>query len=184
MRITYNAPVVLTFALISGAVLLGDTLFGGVFTTTIFSAPGSFSVFSPFDYVRIVAHIAGHANLAHLMGNFMLILLIGPLLEEKYGSWPLCIMILVTAATTGILNAAFFETGVLGASGIVFMMIILSSITEADDGEIPLTFILVIALYVFTEIVGSFAKDGVSQFSHIMGGICGSIFGFLLMRNR
>ena len=52
-------------------------------------------------------------------------------------------MILVTALLTALLNAVFFNTGLLGASGIVFMLILLSSCANIRAGEIPLTLILV-----------------------------------------
>ena len=41
------------------------------------------------------------------VNNFLYILLIGPMIEEKYGSKNLTIMILVTAIITGIINMIF-----------------------------------------------------------------------------
>jgi membrane associated rhomboid family serine protease len=87
-------------------------------------------------------------------------------------------MMAVTAFVTGLANTLFFSTGLLGASGIVFMLILLASFTNFRKGEIPLTFILVLALYVGKEVVTSFSQDNVSQFAHIAGGLCGSLFGF------
>jgi membrane associated rhomboid family serine protease len=98
--------------------------------------------------------------------------------EEKYGSKRLLIMILLTALVTGILNILFFNTGLLGASGIVFMLILLSSFTNVRNGEIPITFILVAFLFLGKEVLESIQNDNISQFAHIIGGICGSIFGF------
>jgi membrane associated rhomboid family serine protease len=66
----------------------------------------------------------------------------------------------------------------LGASGIVFMMILLASFTNFRKGEIPLTFILVLIFYVGNEVMSAFRNDGVARFAHILGGFCGSIFGF------
>ena len=73
----------------------------------------------------------------------------------------------------------FFSTGLYGASGIVFMLILLSSLSRVKSGHIPLTFILVVALFLGKEILNSLRPDGVSQFAHIVGGLCGSVFGFL-----
>ena len=39
-------------------------------------------------------------------------------------------------------NILFFSTGLLGASGLVFMMIILVSASDLKRGEIPITMIL------------------------------------------
>jgi membrane associated rhomboid family serine protease len=87
-------------------------------------------------------------------------------------------MIAVTALVTGALNALFFPSFLLGASGVVFMMILLASFTNFNKGEIPLTFILVLILYIGREVLNSFRSDNISEFAHIVGGFCGSLFGF------
>ena len=107
-----------------------------------------------------------------------MILLLGPLLEEKYGSGPLLLMMLVTAVITGILNTFLFTSGLLGASGIVFMFILLSSFSGIREGEIPLTFVMIAVLYFGQELIMSFQNDNVSQFGHILGGLAGSLFGY------
>jgi len=109
-------------------------------------------------------------------------LLLGPILEEKYGSQRLLIFILITAFTTAVINTLFFSTGLLGASGIVFLFILLASFTTFKSGEIPLTFILVFLIFMGQEAFGSLRQDNISQFAHILGGIIGSVFGFKLNR--
>ena len=94
------------------------------------------------------------------------------MLEEKYGSKNLLSMMLVTAISSAVLNLIFFNVNVLGASGIVFMLILLSSFTGFQRGNIPLTFVLVFILYIGREVVDSFEADNISQFGHIFGGIC------------
>jgi len=140
---------------------------------------GNFHIGSFRNLVTIFTHIAGHANWTHLINNFTLILLIGPMLEENYGSAPLLVMIVITAFVTGILNVMLFHSALMGASGVVFMMILLSSFTNFSKGEIPITFILVLVLYMGVQLVNSFSSDNISQFAHIAGGLCGSFFGFL-----
>ena len=47
------------------------------------------------------------------------------------------------------------------------------------DNRIPLTMILIVIVYLGAELVDAFTKqDNVSQFTHIIGGVCGAIFGF------
>jgi membrane associated rhomboid family serine protease len=133
---------------------------------------------NPLSYWRLVSHIAGHQSWAHLMGNFAFILLIGPILEEKYGSGRILGMILFTASITGVLNVMFFSTALMGASGIVFLFIILSSFTNFRSGDIPLTFILIILLFLTKEVIGALKEDTISQFAHILGGLIGGFFGF------
>ena len=126
----------------------------------------------------------GHANWNHLISNFSFILLIGPILEETYGSLSLLFMMVVTAFITGILNAFLFPTALLGASGIVFMMILLASFTNFNKGEIPLTFILILVLYLGRELFNSFQSNNISEFAHIVGGFFGSLFGFFRPSRR
>ena len=186
MRIKYNAPTVLSFALFCALVLLlTKTVFHGL-TDNWFMVPGrgSFSPGSFRNWVCLITHVAGHAGWNHLISNFSLILLIGPMLEENYGSRPLLLMILITALITGVLNVLLFRSSLLGASGVVFMMILLSSFTNFSKGEIPLTFILVLALYLGGELVNSLKSDNISNFAHIVGGFCGSLFGFFRSPNR
>ena len=72
----------------------------------------------------------------------------------------------------------FPGTMLLGASGIVFMMIVMASLAGMRDGCIPITLILVLVLYLGNEIVdGVMMSDNISQLTHIIGGICGAVLG-------
>jgi rhomboid protease GluP len=186
MRIKYNAPTVLTFTLICAIVLLLSQTLAPALTQNWFMVPGrgNFHAGSFRNWVTLFTHVIGHANWSHLINNFTLILVIGPMLEENYGSKDLLLMMIITALATGILNVFFFKTALLGASGVVFMMILLSSFTNFSRGEIPLTFILVLILYMGVQLVNSLNSDNISQFAHIIGGLCGSFFGFLRPSTR
>ena len=178
MKITFNAPVILTFSLISAGVLF-LTNFLGIFTTGFVLLPEwDFSNFS--WYFRLMSHTVGHADSEHLMGNLAFILLLGPIVEEKYGAKKLIMMILATGIITALLHLTFFSHGLLGASGIVFMLILLVSLVNFKNKEIPLTFILIVIIYIGKEVIGSFNADNVSHFAHIIGGIIGACFGFML----
>jgi len=145
MKIKYNAPTVLTFTLLCAFVLLlSQTLIPNL-AQNWFMVPGrgNFQIGSFKNWVTLFTHVIGHANWPHLISNFTLILLIGPMLEETYGSSELLIMIVITALVTGVLNVLLFKSYLLGASGVVFMMILLSSFTNFSRGEVPLTFIFV-----------------------------------------
>ena len=184
-KIRINAPVILSFAGICLVVYVLDILTAGVSTSQFFCVYRS-SFANPMTYIRCITHVFGHANLEHLMSNMLLFLVLGAGLEEKYGGKNIALMMLLTAFFSGLANILFFpDVATLGASGIVFAMILLSSITETEEGKIPLTFLLVAALYIGREIYdGIFAADNVSQFSHIIGGIMGSLFGFAVRRKR
>ena len=179
-RISYNSPVILTFTFISLAALIASYITGGVSNMMFFCVYRD-SLLNPLFYLRLFTHVIGHADISHFIGNFTLILIIGPILEEKYGSKTLLILMALTAFITGLINVIFFTTGLLGASGIVFMLIILASFTNKESGKIPLTFILVAVIYVGGEIIDAlFVSDNISQMAHIIGGICGAAAGHFL----
>ncbi len=184
MKIRYNAPVTLTFTLLATVVLILDQAIFPRILERFFIVPAVINPADPLDYFRLLSHVIGHSSWAHLMGNFAFILLLGPILEEKYGSGSMFIMIAVTALVTGLINVLFLPTALLGASGVVFMMILLVSFTNIRQGEIPLTFILIVILFLTQEVVTSVRSDSIAQFAHIAGGIIGSMFGFLKPRKN
>lgn len=175
-KIAYNSPVVLTFTFISLIVLISTKLFGTKIINTFFSVYYT-SFADPFQYIRLFTHVLGHSSVDHWFGNITFILLLGPMIEEKYSSRQFLLMVFITAVVTGLLNVIFFNVILLGASGIVFMLILLSSFSNIKKGRIPLTFILVALIFIGREVFdGIFGNDNVSQFSHIVGGVCGFIF--------
>ncbi len=183
LRLQYNAPVVRSFALCSLAALLLGKITNGWTTAKLFSVYRS-SLRSFLTYPRFVLHVLGHSGYAHYLNNMMMILVIGPALEEKYGSRNLFWSIFLTALVSGLVQWLFFPgSALLGASGIVFMMIVMSSLSGMRDGQIPLTLILVLVLYLGGEIVdGVVLRDNVSQLTHVIGGLCGAFLGMSLRR--
>lgn len=183
--IRFNAPVILSFALLSLLALVLGNLTNGATTYRYFSVYRS-SLSDPLTYIRFFGHVLGHAGYDHYMGNMLLLLLVGPGIEEKYGHRTAALCIAVTALVTGLVQFIFFPaTALLGASGIVFMMIVLSSFTEMGKEGIPITLILVVVFYLGGELMdGLTALDNVSQLTHIVGGICGLVFGFTIKKRR
>ncbi|MCR4763123.1 MAG: rhomboid family intramembrane serine protease [Lachnospiraceae bacterium] len=182
-RITFNSPVTLGFVFISFASMLLGVITGGAATEFLFMTWHS-PLTSPLTYLRLFTHVLGHNGWEHYIGNMAYILLLGPMLEEKYGSKKLLGVMLITAVFTGLVNYIFFwNVGLCGASGIVFAFILLTSFTSFKEGEIPLTFILVFVIYIGQQIFeGVFLNDNVSNLSHIIGGMIGAVVGYLFNR--
>ena len=179
----YNSVLILSFFFISFIVLILKYITLGKSNDILFSTYKS-SLYNPLTYIRMFTHILGHGDWKHFSNNFLYILLIGPMIEEKYGTNNLLIMILITAGVTGIINFIIGRKKILGASGIVFMMIVLSSFVNIQTGKIPITLILIFIFYIVNEILdGLFKNDKVSHLGHIIGAICGGIFGFLYFYN-
>ena len=181
LKLSYNAPVALTFALLSLAALILDIITNGWTTVNLFSVYRA-SLSDPLTWVRFFGHVLGHSGYAHYIGNIVLILVLGPNLEDRFGSWNVLWAILVTAVISGVVQFIFFPgTMLLGASGIVFMMILLSSFGGVRNGIIPITLILVAVCYLGGELWDAiFVDDNVSQLTHIIGGLCGTVLGFAL----
>jgi len=179
-KIKFNSPTVLTFTIISFVVLIINQMTDGEFALKYFSCYRG-SPTSPLTYFRVISHVLGHANFQHWFYNMSLILVVGSMLEEKYGSFIIAESILITALVTGAINMIFFSTALLGASGVVFMMIVLGSISGIkEDGEIPLSFILVLIMYIGKEVYeGIVSADNISQLTHIIGGFSGAVLGFV-----
>ena len=175
----YNSIVILSYFFISLIVLWLNHFTKGKSNKFFSTERGS--IFNPMTYIRMITHIFGHQDFNHFKNNFLYILLIGPMIEEKYGSLNLLKMILITAFITGLLNAVFSKKRILGASGIAFMLILLSSLVNIEAGKIPVTLILIFIFYIVSEIKdGLFKKDNISHFGHLIGAVCGFIYGFYL----
>jgi len=183
--IYFNAPVTLYFVFISLIVYIIAMLTDGVSNILFFSVYRS-AWDNPFAYIRIFTHVLGHSGLEHYFGNMMMILLLGPIVEARYGSKQLLLFIVITALVTGVANIILFPyAALLGASGIVFMLIILCSLVNYDSGRIPITFILVVVIYLGREIFYSFTvEDDVSRITHVVGGICGAGLGFYINKRN
>ena len=184
-KITFNAPVVLVFTIICLMATVLGIITNHASTKALFMTYHS-SLLNPMTYVRFVTHVFGHANWSHFMNNIAYILLLGPLLEEKYGKGEMIEMIVFTAVATGILNYILFPNIALcGASGVVFAFILLSSFTSFKEGEIPITFIIVAVIYIGQEIYRGVAmQDNISNLSHVLGGVVGSMVGYATNRKK
>ena len=185
LRITYNAPVVLTMVAISFLATLLNYITGGVLGQLLFMTYHS-PLASPMTWLRAFAHIFGHVDWSHLIGNMSYLLLLGPMLEEKYSSRKLVAVIAITAFGTSLVNYLFFPNVALcGASGVVFAFILLSSFTSFKAGEIPITFILVAVFFIGQQIyMGIAEQDDISNMAHIVGGMIGGIAGYVLNREH
>lgn len=180
-KFDYNSPVILTYAIICVVLLIVDNMTNGWLNSTLLISYGHPNLLNPLTYLRGLLHVFGHANWSHLLNNMILMMLVGPAVEERYGSWNLCIMILTDAVLTAIVNGIFSSHGIIGASGVVFMLIILSAFTNMRKGKIPVTLCIVSALYFGQEIYSAVntPNDGVSRMGHILGGVVGLVYGII-----
>ena len=87
LKISYNSPVTLSFVFLCFLVLIVGTITGGrstAFLFTTFHTP----LTQPMTYLRFFTHVLGHSGWEHFLNNAAFLLLLGPMLEEKYGYSP------------------------------------------------------------------------------------------------
>ena len=183
-KLSFNAPVILTFSCISLFSFLLSVITKGASNRLVFSVYRS-SMLSPLTYIRFFGHVLGHMSWEHFLSNITIILLIGPLLEEKYGSRFIIKVMVITAFVTGVFHFVVMPGDMLlGASGIAFAMILLASITGHKNKEIPVSFLLIALIYIGGQIYeGILIKDNVSNITHIIGGVIGTCCGFGLKKD-
>lgn len=180
-HLTFNSPIVLSFVIISFGAMIANYLTAGLSNRLLFMTYHS-SLLSPLTYVRFFTHVLGHSGWSHYIGNMMYLLLLGPMLEEKYGSRAIVEVILVTGLVTGVVTWVFFPgIALCGASGVVFAFIMMTSFTSFKEGEIPLTVILVAIIFIGQQVYeGIFVQDNISNMGHIIGGLIGALAGYTL----
>ena len=183
ITIQYNAPVTLTFALLSLLALLLGRLTDGWTTQNLFCVYRA-PLMDLLTYPRLFLHVLGHKDFASCAASIVMVLVVGPAAEERFSSRRVLLAVLVTAFVTSLVLWFFFPNDrLMGASGVAFMLIVLSAFSGARGGVIPLTLVLVLILYLGTEIAQAVTGTaGLVQLTHIAGGVVGVILGAVYAR--
>ncbi len=186
IKLSYDAPVTLTFVIATLLLfVINSFLCKGKLTTLILSAPTSsvgelpFEVSSPLSYLRLFFYVFGASSGNMMITNLIFILLLGPAMEERYGSVVIGIMIIVSAVFAGVLNACFCQKMLQGPISIVFMMVFLNAFMSFSKKKVPLCFVIILILFVCREIFEQNANGIIGLISSLAGGLCGSLFAFL-----
>ena len=184
LKVSYDAPVTLSFVIICVVFfLLNSFVIKNGALGKILASPTTqagalpFIVKQPVSYVRLLLHVFGSTDGAGLITNLILVMLLGPAMEERYGSVIIGIMIFVSALFAGVLNACFCAESLVGAVPVVCMMIFLNSFMSFSKKTLPLSFAAVIVLFVLLEVFSG--AGAVRIITCIAGGLCGSLFAFL-----
>lgn len=184
-KIVLNAPATLSFVALCLIVTLIGVATGGKSTRFLFMTYRT-KFTDLLLYVRMFTHVLGHLDMKQFLGSAAMLLLLGPLLEEKYGSRVIVEVVLITAFITSLVLLIFSPSvAVCGSSGVVFAFILLSSCAGLKDREIPITLILVAIIYLGQQIVdGITLRDNISQLAHVVGGVVGTGIGYMLNYNK
>lgn len=181
MRLRYNAPVILTFSLLAILILVLNASVMPRLSYRYFALGSTVDWRSVADWFRLFSHPFGHTNWAQLTGNLAFVLLLGPPLEARYGGRWLLLLMLITAFTAAIVHLLLFKGMLLGAGGIVFLLLALTALADLRAGVLPLTVVLLVVVFVSSEVL--FATHGrTAQLAHLVGGGVGAVAGLLLRR--
>lgn len=185
ITILYNSPVILTFALLSLLALGLGKLTDGWTTQNLFCVYRS-PLTDWLTYPRFFLHVLGHRILLPTAATSSCCSSSARRAEERFGGKRILLAIALTALVTGLVLWFFFpNSALMGASGVVFMLIVLASFAGMRTGTIPLTLILVLILYLGSEIFQAVTGTaGLAQLTHIAGGVLGMIFGFTWSRGK
>ncbi len=203
-KIDNDSPVTVCLALLLLlAFALDSFALNGKLLASILTCPGgklsspSFNFSSGADYIKLLLHVFGSSSWTPAFVNSLFVLLLGPELEERYGSPVFALMLAVSSLVTGVLNACLSPSPVFGASCAIFTMIFLTGMTDLAKKRIRISWILVFSFYIVYQLYsvysGSdvrlsssgngfllFMKKNAVTFISLAGGICGSLFGFLV----
>ena len=180
--VVLSAPVSTGFALVALAILFLDGVHQGDLTMALAVYPIRHLYNLPWDVYRLLTWPLVHRNFSHAWGNLTTLLLIGPPLEERLGSRRLACVLAVTAAVTGGLHAALFTNGLIGASGLVMCLLLISASQAARFSpsagvyELPLSFVILAVTYVSRELAALGQDDGISRVAHLGGVALGLLF--------
>ena len=182
LKFIYDTPATLTFAFICIGLFAADTLiFKNQLAANYLSSPTTaggklaFMASNPLSYVRLITYAFGATSSSVLICNMIFILLLGPAMEERYGTVVIAIMTIVSILFSGVLNACFSKTSLTGCTAVIFIMIFLNSFVSLSKKKIPLSFVVVFILFVCSITF----EGGIKIIINIAGGLCGSLFAFL-----
>ncbi|MCQ2593395.1 MAG: rhomboid family intramembrane serine protease [Treponema sp.] len=186
LKLIYDSPVTVTFALTALILFLLDSFvlkekLGGTFLLSPTLADGNmpFSFSNPKSYVQLICYVFGYASQVSFLTNMIFLLLIGPRMEELYGSVVIGIMMFVASLFSGVLTASCCKNSIKGTASIVLMLILLEVFMQFSKKKLQVSSILLIVLFVTSEILGKNPNGFIGILITFAGGLCGSLFAFL-----
>lgn len=186
LKFSYDAPVTITMALLLLVLFMIDSLiikspviakFLMAPTTASGTVPFAFS--SPKALLGVLLHIFSYTDLSQLLCDVVFLLLLGPFMEERYGSVIIGIMIFVASLFSGVLNACFCKAPVSGAACVVFMLILLDFLMSLSKKKIAAASLFALIIFVVRLATAKSENGFVDVVIVMAGGLCGSLFAFI-----
>ena len=193
--IQIDSPITTAFVVLCFLVQCANVCVPTAFISRDFFGVSPWSHFqwtSWLSWVTLFTHVVGHGSWSHLQGNVVYLLLVSPAVERHWGSYSYIKILLVVALSSALAHMVFgtANTVQLGASGVVFSLILLNSLIAYEhrrgsgsvaetEGVVPLTFILQIFFWVWNEVLSQlFAeKSHIAHIAHLAGAAAGTVAG-------
>ena len=202
-KFLFDSPVVLTICAVSALVCILDSFaFKGKAVGMFFSCPmangdDAFKFSNPIHYFRLLFHVFGSSGWQAFFVNTLALLAMEPQLEERYGSLMLGLMCGISVLVSGVLTACLGVQPIMGTMCLVFLMIFLASLTTLSKNSLLATWTAGLVVYTAYSLYSGYLNpavpkaDGANSFIFFMqrnvvtfismaGGLCGSLFGFLV----
>ncbi len=201
-KFVVDAHVSLVFCIACSLVfILDSSFFRGKLTESVFTCPGAkvavpaFNFKAPLDYLRMLLFCLGNGSWEEFFFSVVIILLLGPAMETRYGSGIFALMAFISILVSGVMTVCISPYAVTGSASIVFTLVILSSLQEFNRKKIPASWAGLLAVAVCAQLYfNSRARNavgfiqvmtfGIPVFIQMIAGICGSIFGFLVLPKK
>lgn len=172
--LSFNCPLTLAFVIIAFFVHLSYQTSFSREVQSIFVLHGNFDWNDIRDLLSLFLYIfSDDGRWSNISYSMMLIVLIGPIVEERIGTLQLAIAVTVTAIITGIVYVLLFNHNTYGPTCIAYLLIFLASFVNVRKGEIPMSFILVLVVVIF---IG--AEKWIQDFRGAFHMISGSLLGW------
>lgn len=178
MRLTCNAPVMLTLTTLSVFIYLLDTYIIPGFVASYCSSPHSLT--DPNAFLRLFSYPFGHRSWVQLVTNYALLLLIGQILEKRYNALQLLSVIIVSVVLTGLINTFIQANPLVGSDGISVCMVLFISLSYVRKGELPLSLVVIVILFFIAEFDTLFNSDNLSRLSILTGAVLAVLYGLTL----
>jgi membrane associated rhomboid family serine protease len=142
-----------------------------------------------FHFWQLITHQFLHSGVSHLYSNMVILLIVGPSVERKYGTIKTLLGYLMFGIAGGLLQMFIMNNpydNMAGASGAVFGILTIFAITDSSHymsfRKIKMKYfaIAVIILELFSL---KLSNDGIGHFAHFGGILAGLIFYLTQKKN-
>lgn len=171
--IIFNCPLTLIFVMSIFIVHLAYQTSFSSYVNEIFTLPSSFNWSDPRQYLRFLFYVFGDSGRwTRISEAIMLIVLLGPIVEERIGFLQLSIAVVGTAVINGVLHAFLFRSEAAGPTCIAYLLVFLASFVNFPRGRVPVSFLLVLIAVIVVS-----AEQWMQNFQQAFPMITGSILG-------